>query len=319
MAADLLRDDLEYTSCPICGLNDLEKEFTSKDFLFSRREFSVVRCRSCGLLFTNPRVRENHISKYYFPDYAPYKDVKQSTFIQKAKSILGKFAGDIHLKILEVLKSVNAKDVLEIGPANGSLLFFLREHGFKVTGVEMDRNCAEKIRGKGIPCLQGDLNENIREMGQKRFDAVILCHVLEHLYQPKETLKNIYTLLNEQGIIYLTLPNSGSFEARIFGKYWLGFDLPRHVVHYDMETIGAVLSETGFHIDKLEDVPDPSFIIQSMAYCLFKKGKMPKRLYYLLYYPLKLLGPLYVRLIGSSVMSIVAGKVKRANKDTHRR
>jgi 2-polyprenyl-3-methyl-5-hydroxy-6-metoxy-1,4-benzoquinol methylase len=316
--ADLLKDDLEYTSCPICGLNDFEKELTSKDFLFSRREFSVVRCRSCGLLFTNPRVRENQIPKYYFPDYYPYKDVKQSTFIQKAKRILGKLPGDIHLRILEVLKSFNAKDVLEIGPANGSLLFFLKEHGFEVTGVEIDRNCAEKIRGKGIPCLQGDLNENMREIGQKRFDAVILCHVLEHLYRPKETLKNIYNLLNEQGIIYLNLPNSGSFEARIFGKYWLGFDLPRHVVHYDTETIGAVLFETGFHIYKLENVPDPSFIIQSMAYCFFKKGTMPEKLYYLLYYPLKLLGPLYVRLIGSSVMSIVAGKVKRANKGAHR-
>jgi len=318
MATDLSRDDLEYTSCPTCGLNDLENEFTSKDFLFSRREFSVVRCRSCGLLFTNPRVRENHISTYYFPDYAPYKDVKQSTFIQKAKSILGKIPGDIHLRILEVLKSFNAKDVLEIGPANGSLLFFLREHGFKVTGVEIDRNCAEKIRGKGIPCLQGDLNENMREMGQKRFDAVILCHVLEHLYRPKETLKNIYNLLNEQGIIYLNLPNSGSFEARIFGKYWLGFDLPRHVVHYDTDTIGAVLFEAGFHIYKLEDVPDPSFIIQSMTYCFFKKGKMPERLYYLLYYPLKLMGPLYVRLIGSSVMSIVAGKARMDNHNAHR-
>lgn len=316
--ADLLKDDLEYTSCPLCGLNDLENEFTSKDFLFSRREFTVVRCKACGLHFTNPRVRENQIQKYYFPDYNPYKDVKQSTFIKMAKGILGRFAGNIHLRILEELKSFNAKDVLEIGPANGSLLFFLKDHGFQVTGVEIDRNCAEKIRGKGIPCLQGDLNENMSELGQKRFDAVILCHVLEHLYWPKETLKNIYNLLNEQGIIYLNLPNSSSLEARIFGKYWLGFDLPRHVVHYDTETIGAVLIETGFHLYKLEDVLEPPFIIQSTAYSFFKKGKMPARLYYLLYYSLKLLGPLYVRLIGSSVISIVAGKVRMDDNNAHR-
>lgn len=315
---DLLKDDLEYTSCPICGLNDCENEFTSKDFLFSRREFSVVRCNACGLHFTNPRVRENQIQKYYFPDYYPYKDVKQSTFIRKGKGILGKYPGDIHSGILEALKSINAKDVLEIGPANGSLLFFLKGHGYKVTGVEIDRNCAEKIRGKGIPCLQGDLNENMSELGQKRFDAVILCHVLEHLYRPKETLKNIYNLLNEQGIIYLTLPNSGSFEARIFGKYWYGFDLPRHVIHYDTETIEAILNEAGFHIHKLDDVLEPPFIIQSTAYSFFKKGMIPERLYYLFYYPLKLLGPLYVRLIGSSVMSVVAGKVRMDNNNAHR-
>lgn len=308
-------EDLEHIDCPLCGSDKHDIAIVSKDYLFSQKEFNISKCESCGVLFTNPRVKEDQISYYYYSDYSPFKEVKQLGLFQKAKNRLGCLFGNPHLEVLQILQSIKAGTVLEIGPGNGSLLYFLKDHGFEVIGIEKDSNCVELIRGKGIPCYLGDLNDVIDRIGTKKFDAIIMCQVFEHLYHPKKTLRKIHNLLKEKGIIYLTLPNIGSFEARLFGKYWRGIDLPRHIVHYDINTIRATLTETGFNIIKLENHIFSSSFLESIAFRFFKKGKMPDKLYYLLYYPWKLLSPLHHILIGSGIIEVIAIKNEKSNHE----
>lgn len=301
--------ELEYIDCPLCDSKNHENLFIGKDYLFSQKEFTVVKCKSCDLLFTNPRVKEDQISYYYYSAYSPFKEIKQAGLFQKAKNKLGRLFGNIHWEILQILQSIQATTVLEIGPGNGSLLYFLKDHGFEVVGVEMDSNCVNRMRKKGVVCYLGDLKDVIDRIGSKKFDAIIMCHVFEHLYHPKETLISIYNLLNEQGIIYINIPNRCSMEAKMFGKYWRGFDLPRHIVHYDSRTIRLILTETGFNIIKCKNQLFPSSFVESIAFRFFRRGKMPDKLYHSLYYPWKLLSPVHHRLIGSGVLKLFARKV----------
>lgn len=299
---------LEHINCPLCDSNNHRKLFTGKDYLFSQEKFTVARCKSCGLFFTNPRVTEDRVPYYYYSEYSPYREVKQSAnFLSKIKNRLGYILGNRHCQILEILQSIKAKNALEIGPGAGSLLSFLKEHGFEVVGVEIDSKCVERIREKGIVCYLGDLKEVVGEMGSAKFDAVILHHVFEHLYHPLETLRNIHKLLNENGIVYLSIPNSASIEARLFGKYWSGFDLPRHVIHYDINSIRRILSMTNFTIAKLEKEFFPSSFVESIGFLLFKR-RIPQILYSILYYPWKILGVVHTKIIGSGCMRIVATK-----------
>lgn len=299
--------ELESVCCPICDSKRYNPLFTGKDFLFSKKKFTVVKCESCGLIFTNPRVKENHISLYYFADYVSHTELKQSRIFQMFKNRYGNLFGDSHLKILQILKSADTKTVLEIGPGSGSLLSFLSENGIQVAGVEIDRNCVSNIRDKGILCHLGNINEVISEIGLTKYDAVILHHAFEHLYNPKEALKSIYSLLNKNGIIYLCLPNIDSIEAKLFRRYWKGLDLPRHIIHYDRKSIKRALSEANFEIINIDNDAFPSSFVESMGFFLFK-GRMPSVIYSLFYKLWKLLGPIHVRLIGSGVMSVIARK-----------
>ncbi len=299
--------ELEYTVCPICGSKEYRVLFTGKDYLLSQEEFTIVRCGSCKVIFTNPRIKEDQISHYYFADYVPYKKLRQHVIVQKAKNIFGQVFGNSHWEILKELQSHEVRSVLEIGPGSGELLFFLKKHGFDVAGVEIDTDCVNRIRERGTPCYQGDLNKVMDGIGSKKFDAVILYHVFEHLYYPKETLRSIYNLLNNNGIIYLSMPNINSVEARLFGKYWSGIDLPRHIVHYSKGNIKQILIEAHFEIIKLENEFFTSFL-ESLGFFLFKK-KMPSKLYFLSYYPWKLSKHIHMKIIGSGVMKIIAKKV----------
>ena len=105
----------------------------------------------------------------------------------------------------------------------------------------------------------------------------------------------------------MTLPNIGSLEAKLFGKYWRGLELPRHIAHYDFGSMEKILAKTNFHVVRIGKIFFPPSFIESLGFILFRRT-MPKALYYLLYYPWKLLGPIQYRFFGSGVMKAIAQK-----------
>ena len=299
--------ELEYTHCPLCESEDYKTYLQGKDYLCSQEDFAVVRCEQCKVLYTNPRISEEEIGRYYYSNYVPRVE-RTGSIGNRIRSGLGHLFVDSRHELVDLLNSNNGKSVLEIGPGAGDILIFLKEHGFQVCGVELDTNNADRIREKGIPCYLGDLDGIVNEISPQTFDAVVLCHVFEHLYHPKQTLKTIHSLLNEGGIVYVTLPNVGSAEAKLFGKYWRGLDLPRHIVHYSAYTIKNVLLNSSFCIVQSGNHHFPSSFVESIAFCAVK-GKWPPLLYYPLYYLWKILSPLHCRLMGTGVVRIVARKV----------
>ena len=121
---------LENVNCPFCGSNKFRELFLSKDFLFSKEEFLVVKCQDCGLRYTNPRVKKDQIMNYYYEGYSAYKNSNLLGVHQKKRTVFHRLFGNTHLEILDYLRSVNAKSVLEIGPGNGELLSFLKRSRF---------------------------------------------------------------------------------------------------------------------------------------------------------------------------------------------
>jgi len=50
--------------------------------------------------------------------------------------------------------------------------------------------------------------------------------------------------LNPDGILVFTTPNLDSFDAHFFGKYWIGYELPRHFYVFSTPILIKYLSET---------------------------------------------------------------------------
>ena len=57
-------------------------------------------------------------------------------------------------------------------------------------------------------------------------------HVLEHLYNPRETLTRLCSKMPQGGRLHLATPNAASATFRLFGKCWFPLDCPRHIVIY---------------------------------------------------------------------------------------
>jgi glycosyltransferase involved in cell wall biosynthesis/SAM-dependent methyltransferase len=95
--------------------------------------------------------------------------------------------------------------VLEIGTAHGAFAALLRAAGFDATGLELSPATAAGARLRfGIPVLEGPIDT--RNIPAQSLDAIVLMDVLEHLYDPIETLRNCLELLKPDGLLYLQTP-----------------------------------------------------------------------------------------------------------------
>lgn len=81
-----------------------------------------------------------------------------------------------------------------------------------------------------------------------------MFEVLEHLLNPHSSLLKIRNLLEDKGILIITVPNFSSFNRIVFGKSWYILGLPRHLSHFTKRTIKGILEKAGFQCLKLMSV-----------------------------------------------------------------
>lgn len=107
--------------------------------------------------------------------------------------------------------------ILDIGCGNGSLSNLIAQHGYEVVGIE-ESESGVKFANQTFPdCrfIQGSIyNLPDKELGEK-FDIVIAAEVIEHLFYPKELVKNAKKFLKPNGCLILTTPYHGYFKNLI--------------------------------------------------------------------------------------------------------
>jgi len=237
---------MERTTCNLCNGTDYVERFTVPDLLLDRKEIKAtfVQCTSCGLIYQNPRPDQDEIAEHYPPGYDSYNiGVNSTSFLQNAV-----FRYGISKRRRFVTRVKSEGRLLDIGCATGQFLRGMQRHpDFELFGVEIDHDAARVARSKyGLNVFNGRLEE--AGFPDSHFDAVTLWDVLEHLPDPSASLMEIHRILKPDGVLLIRIPNGGSWDAKIFGKYWAGVDAPRHLYIFDPQTIAALTKKTGFKI-----------------------------------------------------------------------
>ncbi len=101
-----------------------------------------------------------------------------------------------------------------------------------------------------------------------KFDLIVMHHVLEHLYHPRQAVDASYKLLQSGGALVVSVPNIGSSEASWFGRRWKGLDMPRHMLHFKEPVLDRLLVDAGFTIEKKRPGMFASSISESVIMCL---------------------------------------------------
>ena len=263
---------MKHVKCSLCDSPNEEFLYYVHDRNSPAKErFRLVRCVMCGLVFLNPRPVESEISGYYPPWYhSRYMDNQwlESLTIQGIPwrdAMRGKGAN--------ILKYKSSGRILDVGCGDGILLKFFQEQGFDVYGVESgDVSYAVKILGLNIH--NGRLEDANYQDGF--FDVISFYHVFEHLHDPFKTLLLVHSLLNNNGIVVIEVPNFAGFEARIFRSSWVGISAPLHLYHFTLKTLAELLTKAGFEILDKGSVPEKSRYIagysESLRFFLADKG-----------------------------------------------
>jgi SAM-dependent methyltransferase len=259
---------MEETPCPLCNAEDEEFLFTVRDRLHGiAGQFREVRCRSCGLIYLNPRPDRGEMVRFYPPEYFTRGERRAARIRVKHRirdlvlrlyygypptgSRLARWSA-LPLWLLFKADRRNALVIpfqgegrfLDVGCGSGKMLAFMQERGWTVAGVEID---PALCRGLDVPVHCGELEDCAFASGS--FDVVLLSQVLEHLHHPLPALEKARDLLAPGGRLYLRLPDAGGFAARRFRERWFGFEAPRHLCTYTRDTAMKAVEKAGFHVE----------------------------------------------------------------------
>ena len=154
--------------------------------------------------------------------------------------------------------------ILDLGCGSGLLLSELRAAGFSaIVGVEANDQAAAAGRRQGLDIRTGSLES--AAFPDNTFDLVIINHVLEHVPDPTGTLLEIGRLLSVGGLLIGEVPNLACLERMIFGRYWAGYHLPRHISFFDRPRLEEMLGKCGFDKISLEGKMQPANWLVSMS------------------------------------------------------
>ena len=272
---------MEIIPCPLCTSTDYQKLFMSRDEKGRFSElFYIVRCDDCGLVYLNPRPAEADKMRLYeelaggLSEPLPEKDAARARekIARLAQPFYRLMLRDCrnykHLKVkidpLIIFKKIWARiinpfifrdippfkgegRILDIGCNNGLYLSILKSIGWKVLGVELNPALAQAQEALGIEVKQGTLEDAQFEEGS--FDVVRLSHVLEHLYEPLKTLKEIAKILKPNGQIRITVPNQRSFAFFLFKDLWYG--APGHLYCFKPFTLSKLCEKAGLTLERV--------------------------------------------------------------------
>ena len=210
---------------------------TVKDHLVSNKEFTLDFDAEKEMLLTKPQPEARKLSQYYESDqYISHTDNKKGLIpflyhIVKKRSLKNK------LSLINSLKK-NDKSILDIGAGTGDFLSFIQSEFRSVKGIEPNQKARELAQEKGI-----SLEQDLKDVKGKLFDVITMWHVLEHVPNLEETIRDVEALLKPNGILIIAVPNFYSFDAAYYKNFWAAFDVPRHLWHFSKASMNKLFSD----------------------------------------------------------------------------
>jgi SAM-dependent methyltransferase len=190
-----------------------------------------VSCAGCGAATTDPWPSQETLSGAYAGWYRP----EAGRFAGPGDALLRRSRGALARRLAKVAPP---GPVLDVGAGDGTLLDALRREGREATGLELVATRPD-IRA-----------QDITEIEEREFAAIVFWHSLEHLLRPAQALDRAARLLAPGGVLVVAVPNSDSLQARAFGDRWLALDLPRHLVHLPAKALLARLEQLGLRVTR---------------------------------------------------------------------
>ena len=195
----------------------------TKDYLVTGEKFKVYLDQNNIIGKTYPVPQKEEMDKYYeSEDYYPHSLNKKNllTFLY---TIIRKH---MHLKRLTWMRGYlkNNTSVLDYGCGSGDFVKYLRSKSIDAYGYEPNYNFCEH-----------DFLTNQEGWKNKKYEVIVLWHVLEHIHNPFDLIQSLKKRLNKKGKIFIAIPNFKSFDSKYYGKYWAGYDTPRHLWHFSRE------------------------------------------------------------------------------------
>ena len=266
MSKEIPRTERKYTfrysiRCNMChstGYKILGKRLNQSQGKNPRNKIgittTVLKCKNCGLVFSNPLPVPNDLQDHYgIPPENYWKDEYFNT-------------NDSYFKQeLETLKSLypfqSGDRALDIGAGLGKCMIALSKSGFDVYGIEPSRPFYDlAIQKMGISPERLTLSSiEGANYPDNFFDFITFGAVLEHLYDPALSIEKSLKWLKRGGIIQIEVPSSDWLINKLANTFYRiqGLDYvsnispmhnPFHLYEFNLKSFEENARLTGYEV-----------------------------------------------------------------------
>lgn len=251
--------------CKICNNEIDNKSYLVPEMMFGLEEkFEYLECQNCGCLQIKEPLTD--LSKYYPANYYSFHNLisKYDFFISflrhqmtnyyllQKNNILGRLlvkifnVPDFYHWVKKINLDLKAK-ILDVGCGAGHLLVSLKRAGFtNLTGIDtyiehdIFYDHSIKIYKKELAVLS------------EKFDFIILNHCFEHMLDPQNIIKKLFTLLNCNSCLLIRVPVVSSYAWKHYGINWVQLDAPRHIFIPSVKSMQILADMAGFNKMEVE-------------------------------------------------------------------
>ncbi|HET9651875.1 MAG TPA: class I SAM-dependent methyltransferase [Usitatibacter sp.] len=218
------------------------------DFESSTGVYGIVECTQCGLALTNPRPIESELPKLYEARTTADFPEMQSRFVGRLRDwaidryVVRQLAG-------VPLPKGRSFRALDFGCGDGALarglVRYVERHGGipEIAAVDFHDEPPASLEAAGERLRYSSYAQWLASRGHH--EAVFLRHVLEHHPDPVRLLRELRSVLEPGGRLMIEVPNRRSVWAKLFGPYYSGFYIPRHLMHFDARSLRRVVENSG--------------------------------------------------------------------------
>ena len=209
------------------------------DHFLTNETFTIQKTAIKGLLKTHPAPSKNKIQRYYSSDkYISHNSNRPGAFF-----FIYRFIRRVNfwLKYRLMSKKELFSKTLDFGSGDQYFMQQLQLRNYHVFGIDpLKPNMSKQV-------FDSIFNESLEN---KKFSCITAWHSLEHVHELENTIARFHKILDYNGTVIVAVPNYRSFDARFYKSFWAAYDVPRHLWHFDKQSIKKVFSNNGFSFIK---------------------------------------------------------------------
>jgi len=230
MLAALGRDmPVEHVVCPGCGADKSGRATV-------RNGFPIVRCSSCESLYVPSRPLEQNLTTIYerLPQLSNGREGLLDDDPEEGRR-------EAEYRLTRLLEFVKSGRLIDLGCGRGDFLDAAKAH-FSVEGVDLTPRLRPNMTG--LKVFKGRLED--AGLPENAFDVITAIEVIEHLSDPRRTVREIHRILKTGGYLLFQTGDPGSLRARLNLKTWSYLQPPVHLNFFSRKALRRMADSQGF-------------------------------------------------------------------------